>query len=344
MQIHIRPVLGVAAAARGAIDSRVGLARLVVVVALSLAIASSPRADPEPDDTGPIVFERYDPLRDYLAASAAADSAPEAGTQPAVDAATLRWRNTAVIAGGLSLVALYADAKWYQDGFGGGFKTHKEGWFSEGTKYGGQDKLGHVGFSYMGMRLFSTALRAVGNPPEAAADLSLVTVLATMTTIEVLDGYSRKYSFSREDAIANVVGAGLGWAFERYPRVDELIDLRLRYRQSTRPDGGRSDFDPFGDYEGQTYLIVGKASGVPGLRDVPVLRYAELAVGYGARGFDPRTSDPQRNFYFGVGINVGQLLADTVFRNSGPLVRGANRTVFEYVQVPFMQKLWKKRF
>jgi len=314
------------------------------MLALPFAMSPSVGADLAADEPGPAVFELSNRLCEVCVANAPPDPLAPVTTQPAVDPATLRWRNTAVIAGGLGLVAAYAATKWYDDGFGGGFKTEKEGWFGEGTKYGGQDKLGHAGFSYASMRLFSSALRAMGNTPEAAANLSMVTVLATMTAIEVLDGYSRKYAFSREDAIVNVVGVGLGWVFERYPRVDELLDLRLRYQQSTRPDGVRSDFDPFGDYEGQTYLIVAKASGVPGLRDVPVLRYAELALGYGARGFDPRTSDPQRNLYFGVGINLGQLLADTVFKSSGRFVRGANATFFEYVQVPFTQKLWKKGF
>lgn len=261
------------------------------------------------------------------------------------DAPTVqRLRNTVVIGTGVVLVAAYGATQWYDEGFGGGFKTVHEGWFGRQTKYGGMDKLGHLGFSYASTRWFTMALKAAGNDDATARDLSAFSVLATMTAVEVLDGYSRRWRFSGEDALMNVVGVGLGWLLERHPAVDDVIDLRLRYQRSTQPDGTRTGFDPFSDYEGQTYLVVAKASGMPVLRDHAWSRYLELSVGYSARGFDPRTPDPRRYLNYGIGINVGALLEDFVLGNAGPVPKTVNRWFFEYFQLPGTQALGKKSF
>ena len=63
-----------------------------------------------------------------------------------------------------------------------------------------------------------------------------------MTAVEVADGYTQQ-RFSGQDAVMNVVGAGLGYLLERHPDLDRLVDLRLHYRASAN-----SGFDPFGDY------------------------------------------------------------------------------------------------
>jgi len=252
--------------------------------------------------------------------------------------------NGLVIGSGIALMAAYGATQWYDEGFGGGFKVEHEQWFGKNTKYGGMDKLGHVGFSYASTRWFAGALKAIGNDDARARNLSAISVLASMTVIEVLDGYSRRWKFSPEDAIMNVVGVGLGWLLERYPAVDDVIDLRLRYQRSTQPDGTRTSFDPFSDYEGQTYLIVAKASGIQTLRDNPFLKYLEFSVGYSARGFDPRAPEPKRYFNYGIGINVGALIEDFLLKDASAGVKAANRWFFEYFQLPGTQALGKSSF
>ena len=90
-------------------------------------------------------------------------------------------------------------------------------------------------------------------------------------------------------------------------------------------------FDPFGDYSGQTYLIVAKASGVERFRHHPVMRYLEFAVGYGTRGSGAPPdvpSDPSRNVYLGISINLSELLGQTAFAGSTPrggMQRAVNR-------------------
>ncbi len=153
-----------------------------------------------------------------------------------------------------------------------------------------------------------------------------------MIGIEVLDGYSKQQRFSREDVFMNIVGVGLGYLMERNRELDNLLDFRLLYRKSDA-----SNFDPAGDYSGQTYLLAAKASGVRALREHSVLRYFELAVGYGTRGYrDPPGTLRERNLYLGVSLNLSEVLAQTVFRGATKR-SGAQRATdlfLEFVQVP----------
>lgn len=244
----------------------------------------------------------------------------------------LRLRNTALIGGGALLVGAYGMNKWWNEGFTGQFRTENEGWFGQDTKSGGADKLGHAYFAYIGVRLMTLGFEAVGNDRSQAIKLGFWSSLGVMTAIEVVDGYSRQYRLSREDAIMNVAGAGLGYLLERNPDLDRLVDIRLLYK----PSEG-SSFDPAGDYSGQKYLFVAKASGVPALREHSVLRYFELAAGYGARGYQgPLGAERQRNLYFGISLNLSEVLGQTVFRGAKER-SGAQRATdlfLELIQVP----------
>lgn len=267
-----------------------------------------------------------DPAQPGAERSAGDEQAPRLTPQQ------LRLRNTGLIAGSSLLVGAYGLVKWWDDGFTGDFRTESEGWFGQGTQYGGADKIGHAFTSYLGARLLTRGFEAVGNGKGEAAKFGFWTALGIMSAVEVLDGYSRQYRFSKEDAMINVVGAGLGYLLERNPGLDQLVDFRLLYRRSAG-----SDWDPAGDYSGQTYLIVAKASGVPALREISVLRYFELAAGYGTRGYDdPPGAKGQRNLYFGISLNLSEVLAQTVFRGAkerSAVQRGTD-LFLEFIQVP----------
>ena len=262
----------------------------------------------------------------------ASGAGTSSGGEPRVPADKLRWRNIAIAGGAAGLVALYGAHNWWQDGFRGSFRTVSEGWFGQNTEYGGADKLGHAFFSYVGARLLTTAFTLAGNEPQSAVTMGTLWSLGIMTGVEVLDGFSKKYRFSTEDAVMNVVGAAAGYLMERNPKLDALIDLRLHYNPSDN-----SNFNIGGDYSGQTYLLAVKASGVPALRSNDFLRYFELSVGYGTRGYeDPPDIERRRNLYFGITLNMSEVLRQTVFRgNAKPTtVQRVSEAFFEFIQLP----------
>lgn len=238
-------------------------------------------------------------------------------------------RNALIIGATTTAFAVYGNAKWWDTGFAGGFKSKGEDWFGSGTQYGGADKLGHGFTNYASTRLLTRAFQAAGNAHEESVRLAAWTSVGIFTGIEVLDGFSRKYRFSGEDALMNFAGAGLGVLMETQPALDAKFDFRFGYR----PSAG-SGFDPFGDYSGQRYLLVAKADGFDSLRQVPMLRYLELAVGYQAR-FEAG-GERRRDAYVGVSLNLSRLLADGFYGGRGgstPFQRGAEMA-FELVQFP----------
>lgn len=271
--------------------------------------------------------------------SGLAQDLPAVGAEDAFVAAQERQRRLrtfGLIAAGTTGVLSYGKNHWWKDGFDSNFKTVDEGWFGQNTYSGGADKLGHAYYTYLSGRLLARAFEWAGNAPDAARRLGVWSALGTLMAVEVLDGYSRRWRFSREDAIMNFAGAGLAYLLEGEPALDRLLDLRLQYRPSR--DARRLDqADPIGDHSGQTYLLVVKASGVPQLRDHPLLRYLELAVGYGARGYEPKAGgETSRHVYVGVSLNLSELLRQSAYRGhtERSLSQRVTETAFEFFQVP----------
>lgn len=278
--------------------------------------------------------ERIEPVpRAFITVANAAPHAQAEGDPAArPDPDTLRWRNRLVVGGSIVALAAFGGSRWWQGEFDGNFKSRSERWFGYDTLYGGVDKLGHAYSTMVGVRLLTPILQAVGNDAESARWMASLSTFAAFAAIEVIDGYSSRYSFSREDLIANAVGTLLGYAFEASPKLDGILDYRLNYRRSQY-----SAYAPFEDYDGQRYFLVFKPDGVASLRDMPALRYLEFVVGYGATGYDSATTQPQtrvRSTYLGVSINLSRVLADAAYGGQ----RGTTRsqrvadTVFDLVQ------------
>lgn len=241
-------------------------------------------------------------------------------------------RHTAAILVGTSLaLAAYGKSNWWQDGFRGRFNTVNEGWFGQHTYSGGADKLGHFYMTYAGSRLLTRVLAWDGASDAHALNVAAWYTLGAFAAIEVADGFSKEWDFSREDMLMNAAGVGIGVLLERRPDLDRVFDVRMLYRPS-RETGRR--FDPFGDYSGQTYLLVTKLAGFPALRRRGMLRYVEIAVGYGARAYEDHGSKGgARNIYVGVSLNLSELIGNVQAGQAGTARRWAN-TALEYVQIP----------
>lgn len=258
------------------------------------------------------------PSYDQLLARAHAVAAEVRTAEPAPPPAppNLRLRNTAIIGGTALAIGVFGYSIWWKEGFTSDFKVKSEGGFGRDTEFSGIDKLGHGWFSYAGARSLTPAFEWVGNDPETARRLSALTIWGAMGMVEILDGYSKDYKFSHEDFIANTIGAGLGYLMERNPEWDNLVDFRLAYRQ-TKLEG---HWNPAGDYGGHRYWLMFKADGVNALRDLPILKYLEVGVGYGAPGVDVPDewiyhdfALRRREVLWGVSLNVSRLIADAFY-------------------------------
>lgn len=252
----------------------------------------------------------------------------------------VKRRRTHLLVSGLALsVAAYGSLVWWEDSTTD-FRVRHEGWFEADSPNGGADKLGHSYSSYVSTRLLTKGFQWAGHDYQQAAWLAGLTASAVWLGVEVMDGFTEKYGFSTEDLIMNLAGTGLGTLLDAYPKWDKLWDIRLRYWPSD--DARRlDDYDPVADYSGQTYLLLTKASGIPSLNTHPWLRYLELAIGYGSRGYQPTdgtgTQLTERNFYWGLSLNLSQLLNDKVFKKHQTQYRTVQKVtdyVLEYLQLP----------
>ncbi|HUP97564.1 MAG TPA: DUF2279 domain-containing protein [Usitatibacter sp.] len=280
----------------------------------------------------------YDQLLAQAHGLAVAEVHATAAAQPMPKPPNLRLRNATLIAGGAAVVAAYGYHAWWKDGFTRDFRRRSEGGFGANTEFSGIDKMGHLYSAYVGVRAMSPLFEFVGNSPGDARRLAAWSTWGAMTAVEVLDGFSREYRFSHEDFIANTVGVLFGYALASHPEWDDLLDFRLFYRQTPL-----SNWDPIGDYPGQRYYLVAKADGVKALRDVPVLRYLEFGVGYGAPGIDTPDewnlhdfAQRRREIFISVGVNLSRVIADVFYggrRSTTRTQRGLD-LAFEIVQHP----------
>ncbi len=261
-----------------------------------------------------------------------------------VDAARIQFRTRAVIAAGTLAVAIYGTQAWWSDGLTSDFGFTNEGWFGQDTYAGGADKLAHGYTGYAATRLFARGLEWAGNDVGRALRLGAIAALGIMTGVEIMDGLNRGYKFSYEDAVMNVAGVGLAVWLEKNRRWDDLLDFRLQY-WPTDARRRAGEVKVKGEYDGHTYLLVAKASGVPALRGSPWLRYLELAVGYGTVGYEAEHIG-SRHIYYGLSLNLSEILANTVFRHiprEKSRVRRMTETALELLQVPGTALLGDRR-
>lgn len=246
-----------------------------------------------------------------------------------------RW-----IIGGISLAtAAYGFTSWW-DKSSSQFQVRHENWFEADSPNGGADKLGHSYSTYVATRLMTQSFLWAGHTQPQAIKLAGLTSGLIMLGVEVMDGFTQKYGFSPEDALMNLTGIGLGVLFDSYPQLDETFDIRLKYW--TSDDAKRlNDYDPIADYSGQTYVLATKTSGIPGLREIPWVRYLEFDVGYGTRGYQPTDgTDNQpkyRNLYYGISLNFSLLFDDWIFKSPSKehsRTQSVISNTLEYVQFP----------
>jgi hypothetical protein len=279
----------------------------------------------------------YDQLLAQARAVAAEVRTVEAPNRPLPD---LRRRNAAIIAGTATVLGAYGYHSWWRQGFTSSFRTRREGAFGRDTQFSGMDKLGHAYFGYVGVRTLAPLFEMAGNAPETSRSMAAWTTWGAMSAVEIVDGFSRQYRFSHEDFIANTLGAAMGYFFASNPKWDDIVDFRMAYRATPL-----SNWDPAGDYAGQRYWLMVKADGFRALRELPVVRYLEVGVGYGAPGVD--TPDEwkyhdfalrRREVFVGISVNLSRVLADVFYggRRSSTVTQRVADGILDVVQHPGM--------
>ena len=180
---------------------------------------------------------------------------------------------------------------WYRK-----FPHSRFHYFNDNNEWLNMDKVGHATTTYNISAGQNDLLRWAGVKPGKAAVIGSLTALAFMTMVEIMDGHSSKYGFSKGDMLANIAGCVL---FEGQQLLwkEQRMGLKFSYHATIFPQyypdelGRKLQQKILKDYNGQTYwLSMNIASFLPQASGFP--RWLNLAAGYGAEGMIGAVKNP----------------------------------------------------
>jgi uncharacterized protein YfiM (DUF2279 family) len=168
--------------------------------------------------------------------------------------------------------------------------------FNDNNEWLNMDKVGHATTAYNIAAIQSDIMHWSGIKPGTSALIGTLTSMGFMTMIEILDGHSEKWGFSKGDMLANLAGCIL---FEGQQLMwgQQRISLKYSYHQTLfagyypQELGRNLPQRMLKDYNGQAYwLSVNIGSFLPSASSFP--KWLNLSVGYGAEGMIGATKNP----------------------------------------------------
>jgi hypothetical protein len=176
----------------------------------------------------------------------------------AIDFAQQKKHNTifsslAIGASATSFVGL--NSLWYKD-----YPRSNFHFFNDSKEWMQMDKFGHAFTSYQVGRNFYNTLQTSDSNRNRNIFIGGASGLIYLTSIEILDGKSAQWGFSKSDMIANTFGYFL-FASQEYFLQQQFISLKFSYQKSAfanvRPETFGRNFQQrlLKDYNGQTYWL-----------------------------------------------------------------------------------------
>lgn len=216
-----------------------------------------------------------------------------------------------------SMIGLYG--LWYKDYPQSGFHfiNDNEEWLQ-------MDKCGHAVTSYYIGLIGYNALRWSGVSENRATWYGGLTGLVYLTTVEIMDGFSKQWGASVGDMAANTLGSAL-FISQQLAWHDQKIVLKYSFHGSPYAQYNPNQLGStlpqrlLKDYNGQTYWISANISSL-GLQETHIPKWLNIAVGYGAEGMTGGFSNPlevnekavpvserYRQFYFAPDIDFSRI-------------------------------------
>ena len=182
-----------------------------------------------------------------------------------------------------TVVTIGLNYLWYKK-----FPHSKFHYFNDNGEWLQVDKVGHATTAYNIAAIQSDLFYWAGVSRGTSALIGTGTALAFMTMIEIMDGHSTKWGFSKGDMLANLGGCLLHQG-QQWMWGEQRIGLKYSYHGTIFPKyypaelGSNLPQRMLKDYNGQTYwLSFNIASFLPASSNFP--RWLNLSAGYGAEG------------------------------------------------------------
>ncbi|MBX9783773.1 MAG: YfiM family protein [Chitinophagaceae bacterium] len=180
---------------------------------------------------------------------------------------------------------------WYKK-----FPRSRFHFINDGREWFKMDKMGHATTAYTIATMHHDLMRWSGVKPGTAIATSAITSLAFLSIVEIMDGFSSDWGFSRGDMIANISGAAFFTAQQHWwgrQKMSLRVSARFTPYAKYNPDllGNNRASRLMKDYNGQTYwLSVNIRSFLKTNSNFPV--WLNAAVGYGADGMIGAEKNP----------------------------------------------------
>ena len=168
--------------------------------------------------------------------------------------------------------------------------------FNDNREWLQMDKIGHATTSYCMSRGGYELMRWSGVDERASILTGGLLALLFQSTLEVYDGYSEGWGFSKGDMLANVAGTAL-FMGQQYGSGQQVFSLKYGFRKTIFPPfrpnllGKTTGQQLLKDYNGQQYwLSVNLASVLPVGERFP--EWLNLDVGYSGSGMTGGHENP----------------------------------------------------
>ena len=247
-------------------------------------------------------------------------------------------RNTVAISeatiASLSLIGL--NQLWYADYEKSGLHA-----INDNNEWLQMDKFGHVFSSYQLGRFGADALNWSGVSEKNQLIYGGTLGFVFLTTIEVLDGYSKEWGFSWGDVAANGIGTGL-YIGQELLWDEQRISLKYSFHQtnyaSQNPEKLGNGFQEqlLKDYNGQTYWLSANLKSF--FKESKLPPWLNIAFGYGAEGMLSGVKDIDnqlltnsnryRQYYLSFDVNLENI------KTNSPFLKTV-LSVFNTLKVPF---------
>ncbi|HQI76555.1 MAG TPA: DUF2279 domain-containing protein [Candidatus Latescibacteria bacterium] len=187
------------------------------------------------------------------------------------------------------------------------------------------DKAAHAFAGQSMARLAAESYEWTGMTRTQALFWGGVTSLATLSQVEVLDGYTAKFGFSTADYAANIAGAFFPLAQEMWHPL-KTVTFKISYHTRRFEEHGNNG-NILEDYDRQTYwLVLNLKETLPRPVSGAVPAWLGIAAGYGVENAFA-SSGRMREYYLGLDI-------DPTRANVGPGWLSRALAPLRYVHLP----------
>jgi hypothetical protein len=222
---------------------------------------------------------------------------------------------------------------WYKK-----FPKSRFHYFNDNSEWLQMDKVGHATTAYTIGLIQHDLMRTCGVKEGPSILIGSLSALGYMSIIEVMDGFSTHWGFSKGDMLANIIGTGLFAAQQKW-WGEQRMSLKFSFHHTMFATYNPSELGNnwksriIKDYNGQTYwLSLNIKSFLSARSNFPA--WANLAFGYGAEGMLGANSNPAeingkkipefkryRQFYIAPDADLFRIQSSTLFNDAAYAIR-----------------------